>query len=790
MPATPPTPEPVLDLHDPSLYINRELSWLEFNHRVLEEALEHDKPLLERLKFLSIVSSNLDEFFMVRVAGLKRQVRSQRMQRGAEGLAAEEQLRRIAERCHLLVREQDRCLNEEILPGLAEHGIEIKQIEQLTPEQARWVKDYFHRQVFPVLTPLGIDPSHPFPQLRNRSLNLVVTLRKGRPAPGGWTSPLYLAVVQVPTGIPRLVQLPAEKGVQFVLLEDVICAQISELFQGLTVTGCYPFRITRDSDLEFDEEEAEDLLEQIEQELRKREWGDTVRLEVTKSCGPRAMEELLQALEITEQDVYCRAAPLNQTDFMALYRLPDYAHLKDAPFVAPEVRPVQGETDLFAVLREQDVLIHHPYESFNTVVKFVEQAADDPDVLAIKQTLYRTSGDSPLVAALTRAAENGKQVTAIVELKARFDEENNIGWARRLERSGVHVVYGLMGLKIHCKLLLVVRREPGEDRLRRYVHLGTGNYNPSTARLYTDLGLLTSSLRIGQDVSRLFNVLTGYSEFPKWRRLAVSPLGLRERVVELIEREAEHARKGRQGRIIAQMNSLVDPEAIRALYRASQAGVSIDLIVRGVCCLRAQVPGVSDNIRVRSIVGRDLEHRRIFYFRSGGEEEVYLASADWMPRNFLRRVEVMFPVEDPALRRRVAEMLHLALRDNVNARQLCADGRYVPVKPKRGQNRLDSQLAFRDRALREHATPRERALGTDLLVRDLSHPGGPEHVALTALFPVRNTPPELPHEPVHPPDPVPPNGSRNGHAGVNGAGTPYVPEQEAEEALYDDASGV
>jgi polyphosphate kinase len=734
------------DLTDPSLYINRELSWLEFNHRVLEEAVDASAPLLERLKFLTIVSSNLDEFFMVRVAGLRRQVKSQTVQRGSDGLTAEEQLRAIAVRCHVLVQEQHRCLSREVLPGLAAHGIALKRMEELSADQARWVKDYFHRQVFPVLTPLAVDPGHPFPHLRNRSLNLVVTLRKRAPR-----SPLYLAVVQVPTGIPRLVQLPGE-GFQFVLLEDVICDQIAELFQGLNVTGCYPFRITRDSDLDFDEDDAEDLLDTIEQELRKREWGEAVRLEVGKSCGPAALAELLEALQVTEDAVYKIDGPLNVVDLMALYRLPDYGHLKDEPFAPPVVRPLQGKKDLFRVVKDRDVLLHHPYESFSSVVDFVEQAADDPDVLAIKQTLYRTSGDSPIIAALARAAQNGKQVTALIELKARFDEENNITWARALERAGVHVVYGLVGLKTHCKLLLVVRREPGEDRLKRYVHLGTGNYHPATAKLYTDLGLLTSSLKIGQDVSRLFNVLTGFSEFPTWRKLAVAPLTLKSRIIELIERETELARSGKSARIAAQMNSLTEPDVIRALYRASRAGVRIDLVVRGTCCLRPHVRGVSENIRVTSIVGRFLEHCRIFYFRNGGNEEVYLSSADWMNRNFARRVEVMFPVEDAEAKARVKELLWLRLRDNVKARELHPDGTYARVRARKSRPRVDSQAVFLEKALQEHAAEPDRPFSADLLVHDPSPDreanGARPAATLTVLYPLRLTPPVLPSDAV------------------------------------------
>jgi polyphosphate kinase len=739
---------PPADLNDPSYYINRELSWLEFNQRVLEEAQDPEAPLLERVKFLTIFSSNLDEFFMVRVAGLKRQQSSELVQRGPDGLTAEEQLRAIAASSHAMVEDQYRYLNKQLVPALAREGIALRRMGELNAEQARWVKDYFHRQVFPVLTPLALDPSHPFPHLRNRSLNLVITLRHGKASPKK-SDLLYLAVVQVPSVIPRLVQVPGP-GFQFVLLEDVICSHSAELFQGMQVTGAFCFRITRDSDLNFDEDEAEDLLEQIEQELRKREWGDAVRLEVTSDCDSRALQELLEALEITANDVYEIDGPLNLTDFMSLYRLPDYGHLKDEPFTPPLVKQLHGRKDLFAAIREHDILLHHPYESFNTVVQFVQQAADDPDVLAIKQTLYRTSGDSPIIAALARAAQNGKQVTALVELKARFDEERNIGWARALERAGVHVVYGLVGLKTHCKVLLVVRREPGEERLRRYVHLGTGNYHPATARLYTDVGLLTSNLRIGQDVSRLFNVLTGFSEFPQWRKLSVAPVGLRDHVVQMIEREAEFARKGDKARVVVQINSLVDPEVIRALYHASMAGVKIDLIVRGICCLRARVPGVSENIRVISIVGRFLEHSRVFVFRNGGNEEVYLSSGDWMPRNLSRRVETMFPIEDPALKRRINEMLDLKLRDNVKARELAADGSYRRVKPRKGQARVNSQLQFLQKALEEHAPEPEQPFSGDLLLHApataAANGAAKPAVPLTEMYPLRRVPQALPSD--------------------------------------------
>lgn len=704
------------DLQSPLLYINRELSWLEFNYRVLLQAAQPERPLLERLKFLSIVASNLDEFFMVRVAGLKRQVKSETVQRGPDGMTAQEQLHAIAARCHQIVGRQYELLKKEVLPGLSRHNIRVRRLDELTEEQRTAVNDYFHRQIFPVLTPLALDPAHPFPHLRNRSLNLVVTLRKSLRK----RSPHYLAVVQVPAVLPRLApaQSPGE-GHTFVLLEDLITERIDELFQGLQVTGSYAFRITRDSDLNFDEEEVEDLLETIEQEVRKREWGDAVRLEVAADCDPEALQALLLATELTEEDVYQIAGPLNLTDFMALSRLPGYAELRDPPFVAPVIRELNDPSRIFETISRRDILLHHPFESFNSVVDFVQQAATDPEVLAIKLTLYRTSGDSPIIAALATAAANGKQVTAVVELKARFDEENNIVWARRLERAGVHVVYGLVGLKTHCKLMLVVRRSPGDERLRRYVHLGTGNYNPTTARLYTDLGLLTSSLKIGQDVSRLFNVLTGYSEFPNWRRLAVAPLGLRERILELIHRETANAQAGKNARIVSQMNSLVDPDVIEALYQASQAGVVVELIVRGICCLRAGVPGISHNIRVTSLVGRFLEHCRILYVQNGGSPEIYLSSGDWMPRNLSRRVETLFPIEDPALRERlINEILAVRLQDTVNSYELEPDGSYRPVKPKRNKAPLDSQLYFQQIAHERHSEAQQRAVSADLLVHD------------------------------------------------------------------------
>jgi polyphosphate kinase len=714
------------NLNDPSLYINRELSWLEFNARVLGQAMDEDVPLLERLKFLSIVSSNLDEFFMIRVAGVKRLIVAQSVQTGPDGLTPEEQFVAIADRCHKQIAEQYTCLTQSVLPALREHGVALCRVHDLTREQWAWVDDYFHRQVFPVLTPLAIDPGHPFPQLRSMSLNLAVRLRSPkRPRVG-----IYFAVTQVPRVLSRFVRLPGN-GHQFVLLEDIIMDQIHELFQGLEVVDCHPFCVTRDSDIEIDEEEGEDLLEVIEEEIRKRDSSTVVRLEVTTQCPNDVVRKIRDDLGLDDDDVYAVDGFLRLSDLMSLNRQIDMPELLDPPFAPYTVSRIKGPRDIFAEIQQGDILLHHPYESFDAVTRFLAQAAADPNVLAIKQTLYRTDGDSAIIQSLERAAENGKQVTALVEIKARFDERANITWARRLEQAGVHVVYGLVGLKTHCKILLVVRREPGEERLARYVHLSTGNYNSTTARLYTDLGLLTCDLQMGRDASRIFNVLTGYSEFPDWRRFSVAPLDLRDRVIELIHREETNALEGKPARIIAKMNALVDSKTIQALYRASCAGVEIDLIVRGICCLRPGIPGVSENICVRSIVGRFLEHSRIFYFLNNGAEEVYLSSADWMPRNFLRRVEVMFPIEENRNRRRlIDEVLAYSLRDNYRARILQADGTYVwhkaPV-----EERFDSQERFLELAEKEHGMQSLRPFSADFLLRQSS-----DHDFVNA--PVRN----------------------------------------------------
>jgi len=684
VPAGPVTGEPprrVLGLHDPSLFINRELSWLEFNQRVLEEAQDRSLPLFERLKFLAITSSNLDEFFMVRVAGLKQQAAAGVSEGAEDGMPPAEQIDAISGRVHRMVEELGAVWAGDIRPGLAAAGIQLVEPRDFNAEQRSAARAHFAQKVFPALTPLAIDPGHPFPHLRNKSLNVALLLQRGAPkAVRRRRKPdpqeHAYAVVQVPAVLPRLVRLPSAAGRTYVLLGRLIASQAGDLFPGYTVLEATAFRVTRNWDLSVDEEESEDLLSAVQEELRRRDRGAAVRLEVDSEAREELVQVLSRSLHLEPKDVYRVAQPLQPADLMELAVGDGRPELKVEPLV-PAVPPLLQEAEsTLAVVGAQDVLLQHPYESFEPVVRFIEEAADDPDVLAIKQTLYRTSGDSPFVRALSRAAENGKQVTVLVEIKARFDEANNIAWARRLEESGVHVVYGLIGLKTHCKVALVVRREG--DGIRRYVHLGTGNYNPTTARQYTDLSLFTARADIADDSSALFNMLTGYAEPPQWKKLSVAPFGLQDRVVSLIEREADRARRGEPARIVAKMNALVDPRVIRALYGASNAGVEIDLLVRGICCLRPGVPGFSETIRVTSVVDRFLEHARLFAFGAGEKPEVFLSSADWMPRNFLRRVEVMVPVEDDGLRRRlVDEILRLELRDNVKARRLRPDGTYV-----------------------------------------------------------------------------------------------------------------
>ncbi|HJQ25006.1 MAG TPA: polyphosphate kinase 1 [Blastocatellia bacterium] len=675
------------------LLFNRELSWLNFNARVLEEALDRSHPLLERLKFLAIFSTNLDEFFMIRVSGLKQQIEEGITELSFDGLTPAAQLKVIADRLHPMLTEQMHCLKEEILPELAAHHITLTPYRALSDRERRALNDYFLQNVFPVLTPQAVDPSHPFPYISNLSLNLGVMIEPS----DGLDDPLLMggprfARVKVPPLVPRLVPV-GDSGTEFTLLEELIAANIHNLFPGMKIGEIHAFRVTRDADIEIREDEANDLLRTLEQELRRRRrFGSAVRLEVTATMPPDMVAYLTNSLDLTSDDVYVIDGPLNVPDLMALYKL-DRPELKDKPFIASIPAALRSNEPIFDVIKRQDILVHHPYNSFSTVVDFISRAAIDPDVLAIKMTLYRTGQDSPIVRALMEASERGKQVAVLVELKARFDEESNIGWARRLEQAGVHVVYGLLGLKTHCKLALVVRRE-GET-LHRYVHLGTGNYNATTARIYTDLGLFTANEQIGADATDLFNFLTGYSRQTEYRCLLVAPVNMRDRVTELIDREIEHQKAGRPARIIAKINSLTDTKVIRKLYEASQAGVQIDLLVRGVCSLRPGVPGLSDKIDVISIVGRFLEHSRIIYFANGGEEDIYIGSADWMQRNLDRRVEILVPIEDPRLKRHLKdEVLDVCLRDNVKARRLLLNGGYQRVICPEGSERLNSQLYF------------------------------------------------------------------------------------------------
>jgi len=690
----------VPDLRSPYLYLNRELSWLEFNARVLAEGENEAVPLLERLKFHAIFASNLDEFFMVRVAGLKQQMTGEVGDLPPDGMTPAEQLSAVSLRVHAMVAQQAAALETQLLPRLAEQGTLIVAPERLSTDQLAQLDQMFHNEIFPILTPIAVDPGHPFPHLRNKSLNIgVMFAREGEGHESGF------GVVQVPVMLPRLIEIT---GVRlhdgnlakhaFVLLEALIARHVGTIFPGVRPKGVYTFRVTRNFDLELDEEEAEDLLQMIQQELRRRERGNAVRLEVAGEPTPGSLMKLVKALKLDpERDVYRTSGMLNMSDLMRMVSRDERRELRDEPFAGYVAPPLRDAEDLFAVLREQDVVLQHPYDSYDTIVDFITRAADDPDVLAIKQTLYRAGGDSPIIKALTRAAEAGKQVTAIVELKARFDEESNIQWARTLEQAGVNVVYGLLGLKTHAKCLLIVRREKG--KLRRYVHLATGNYNPGTAKMYTDVSLLTCKPQIGEDASSLFNLLTGYSAPPKWNSLIVAPLGLHEAILGLIQRETEHAQAGRPARIIAKMNALVDEDVIEALYRASQAGVSITLLVRGICCLRPGVPKVSDTIEVRAIVDRFLEHGRVLYFANGGKDEVFIASADWMPRNFHRRVELLIPIDDPTARTRLIEVLHVQCADNVKSWFLRSDGSYARVAPPApGQPAVRAQQRFMELA--------------------------------------------------------------------------------------------
>ncbi len=647
---------------------NRELSWIEFNFRVLEEALDPEVPLLERLKFLSIFSTNLDEFFMVRVSGLQEQLETNPTLLSPDGLTTATQLKMISETLRPLLKRQTACLVESVLPGLEQLGVRIIVYDRLSSAEKQDMKRLFFERVFPVLTPLAVDPGHPFPYISNISLNLGVLLASS----GGPEEAARFARVKLPPSVPRLI--PIDQGRCFILLEELVSAHIGSLFPRCQVLECQPFRITRDADVEIEEDEAEDLLKSVELTLRQRRFGFGVRLEVSAAMSAPMVELLRRSLQLEDQDVYSIQGPLNIPDLMALYKL-DLPSAKDKPFEPVNPPAFRGSEGIFEVIRREDVLIHHPYESFAPVVEFLRAAARDPSVLAIKQTLYRVGADSPIVSALIEAAERGKQVAVLVELKARFDEENNILWARRLEQAGAHVIYGVVGLKTHAKLALVIRQEG--NTLRRYVHLGTGNYNPLTARIYTDIGLFTSNPEFGADCSELFNLLTGYSGQADYRKLIVAPGRLRNQLQALVRREVENKLAGRPAGIVAKFNSLTDTALIEELYSASRAGVPITLIVRGVCCLRPGLPGQSENIRVASIVGRFLEHSRIYLFANGGNHEVYLSSADIMFRNLERRVEIMFPIEDEKLRGRVqAQILEHALADTAKIRWLQSDGTY------------------------------------------------------------------------------------------------------------------
>src|SRR4051812_2512576 len=686
----------------PAHFLNRELSWLEFNQRVLDEASNAENPLLERLKFFCIVSSNLDEFFEVRVAGLKQQIESDVVSRSIDGLTATEIFKAVTARVRRMVNDQYACWRDDIQPRLAKNGIRILEISELDHEDFNWLQEYYRSQVRPVLTPLAIDPAHPFPQLLNKSLNLIVRLELAR----GEEMLKHMAVVQIPRILPRMIQLPRIDARQdYVYLGQLISHNLADLFPGTKILGCWPFRVTRNSELYIDEEETANLLKAVENELHNRRKGDAVRLEIEHDCPRHIRDSLLKTLRLTEEDLYLVDGPLNPTRLMTLTQGDHSPELRYKPFVAPVAPALRGKPDLFAAIREHDILLHHPYENFNSVVDFLEQAAADPDVLAIKQTLYRTGGDPRIIGALENAVNNGKQVTAVVELRARFDEANNIQWARRLEENGVHVVYGLVGYKIHAKACLVVRREG--HHIRRYVHLATGNYNPSTARLYTDIGLFTCRPDFGEDATNFFNLLTGICQYQPMRKLLVAPFELHTRMLKLIDREIENAKKDLPARIIAKVNSLAEPQIIEALYKASQAGVKIDLIVRGICSLRPGVKGLSENITVRSVIDRFLEHSRIYYFENACQPEVYIGSADWLPRNLFRRIEVVFPIEDGVLRERVInEILATTLADNSRTRILSHDGTYQLIekqgKPRRSQFEFIALATGQENGARKH----------------------------------------------------------------------------------------
>jgi len=697
-----------IDFRSPEYYFNRELSWMKFDERVLSEARDKTLPLFERVKMLGITASNLDEFFMVRVASLKDMVHAGYKRRDIAGLTPAEQLSELSAVTHDFANMQYSTWGRSLLPLLKENGIRIiSHHEELTSEEGEYLDRYFEEQIYPVLTPMAVDSSRPFPLVRNKTLNIgaIVTplksanllnngQEKKKDKKGNKEAKPDFAMVQVPDVLPRLISIPSDINGKkdsektFIFLEEVIERNIEKLFLNYRIECAHPFRIMRNADLTIDEDEAEDLLHEIEKQLKRRQWGEVIRLEVEEGISPRLLDILVEELHVEERDIYRINGPLDLTFLSKIASLPGYDELKIPSWTPQTPKYMKNDEDIFTQIRRGDILLQHPYESFEPVVDFIRTAARDNDTLAIKMTLYRVSGNSPIIAALAQAAENGKQVTVLVELKARFDEEHNINWARTLEKAGCHVIYGLVGLKTHSKIALVVRRE--EEGIRRYVHLGTGNYNDTTARFYTDMGYLTCSEPVGEDATAVFNMLSGYSEPVAWNKLSLAPLWLKNRFLYLINREAEHARAGREAHIIGKMNSLCDPDIIEALYKASAAGVKIDLIIRGICCLKVGIPGVSENITVHSIVGFFLEHSRIFYFLNEGNEEYYMGSADWMPRNLDRRVEIVFPVEREELKADLKHFLSLELSDTIKAHVLTPDGSYV--KPdRRGKKAVNSQ---------------------------------------------------------------------------------------------------
>lgn len=677
---------------NPENYVNRELSWLEFNYRVLGEARDKTTPLFERLKFLSITASNLDEFFMVRVASLKDMIHAGYKKPDIAGLTASEQLELIGKKTHELVEDQYKTYNRMLLPLLKQNGLRlVTNHEDLTMEEAAYVDRYFAKSVYPVLTPMAVDPSRPFPLIRNKSLNIAALVKKKK-----GEGELDFAMVQVPSVLPRVVEIPSEGDTTIIYLEEVIERNIDKLFLNYDIICCHPFRVMRNADLSFDEDEAEDLLKEIEQKLKRRQWGEVIRLDIEDKADKRLLKILKKELDVSGEAIYEINGPLDLTVLMKVFGLDGFERFKCPKHVPQPVPALMNEDDIFTNIRKKDILLFHPFETFEPVVDFIQKAAKDPEVLAIKQTLYRVSGNSPIIKALAEAAEGGKQVSVLVELKARFDEENNIIWAKMLEKAGCHVIYGLLGLKTHSKITLVVRKE--EDGIRRYVHLGTGNYNDSTAKLYTDCGLLTCDPQIGEDATAVFNMLSGYSEPLAWNKLSLAPLWLRGRFLRLIQREIKNAKNGKPASVVAKMNSLCDKEIIANLYEASCAGVKIHLIIRGICCLKAGIPGLSENITVCSIVGQFLEHSRIFRFENDGDPKLFMGSADWMPRNLDRRVEILFPVEDEDLKKRLFHILEVQTEDNVKAQYLQPDGTYAK-RDRRGKLPVCAQEQFAEEAV-------------------------------------------------------------------------------------------